>query len=127
MEFQVGVMGKIMNYGQIKEVVDPTGNVNLSPFQQWRSAYECLLNTSNSCQDKYQLTEEGWVNVTLADTEEYCKWGGCAQHSRAVLMCLHLVKHDFRFIDKATVQDVNNTITQGCSSGIIFFSAGYQH
>ncbi|KAK8514376.1 hypothetical protein V6N13_063267 [Hibiscus sabdariffa] len=31
---------------KIKQVTDPTGNVNLSPFQQWESAYECLQNDS---------------------------------------------------------------------------------
>lgn len=103
--------------GTIKKVTDPTGNVNLSPFEQWESARECLQNNSTSCPDKYQLTETGWVNVTRADTGDYCKPGGCAEHTRAVLLCIHQVKRDYKFIDKTTVPTLNATITAGCDHG----------
>ncbi|EOY20198.1 Uncharacterized protein TCM_045574 [Theobroma cacao] len=103
--------------GKIKQVTDPTGNVNLSPFQQWKSAYECLQNKSTSCSDKYILTEAGWMNITTADTDEFCKPGGCGEHTMAVLTCIHLVKRDYKFANKATVQDLIVTITQGCDYG----------
>ncbi|XP_057476153.1 uncharacterized protein LOC130764100 [Actinidia eriantha] len=107
--------------GMIKQVSDPTGNLNLSPFDKYRSIYECMLNTSTSCADKYQLTEEGWLNVTRVDTESYCI-GGCAKHTQAVLMCIHLVKQDYKFISKASVQDLNETINLGCENGFTGFT-----
>ncbi|KAK8629044.1 hypothetical protein V6N13_077901 [Hibiscus sabdariffa] len=102
---------------KIKQVTDPTGNVNLSPFQQWESAYECLQNKSHSCSDEYTLTEAGWMNVTSDDTAEFCKSGGCGEHTKAVLTCIHHVKRDYKFINKATTWDLNYTITHGCNSG----------
>ncbi|KAM7277118.1 hypothetical protein ACFE04_018984 [Oxalis oulophora] len=102
--------------GKIKEVTDPTGNVNLSPFQQWRNAYECLQNKSDSCPGNLMLNETGWVNISMDETQQYCS-GGCEVHTRAVLTCISLVKPDYRFFNNATVQDINNTITTGCTSG----------
>ncbi|KAK1572050.1 hypothetical protein Q3G72_026857 [Acer saccharum] len=101
---------------RIKQVTDPTGNVNLSPFEQWRSASECLQNISTSCPDKYTLNETGWLNVTAADKDSFCS-SGCAQHTYAVLTCIHLVKRDYKFINKATVQDLRNHIAYGCDYG----------
>ncbi|XWS74471.1 hypothetical protein CRYUN_Cryun01aG0000900 [Craigia yunnanensis] len=103
--------------GKIRQVTDPTGNVNLSPFQQWESAYECLQNISQSCSVKYTLTEAGWMNVTMADKADFCKSGGCGEHTKAVLTCIHLVKRDYKFTNKATVQDLNFTIINGCGFG----------
>ncbi|XP_039056987.1 uncharacterized protein LOC120200147 [Hibiscus syriacus] len=102
---------------KIKQVTDPTGNVNLSPFQQWESAYECLQNKSQSCSDIYTLTEAGWMNVTSNDATDFCKAGGCGEHTKAVLTCIHHVKRDYKFINKATVWDLKYTITHGCTSG----------
>ncbi|MQM11591.1 hypothetical protein Taro_044495 [Colocasia esculenta] len=100
----------------IKKVTDPTGNINLAPFIQMRSAYECLQNTSDACPDKYQLKLAGWVNVTSPDTGSYCK--SCAKQTAGfVLTCISLVKRDFKFVDGTTVRDINNTITQGCAHG----------
>ncbi|XVF41250.1 hypothetical protein PTKIN_Ptkin01aG0265500 [Pterospermum kingtungense] len=103
--------------GKIKQVTDPRGNVNLSPFQQWESAYECLQNTSDVCSTNYTLTEAGWMNVSMTDKDEFCKSGGCGEHTQAVLTCIHEVKRDYKFISRATVQDINYTITYGCNSG----------
>ncbi|XP_022764883.1 uncharacterized protein LOC111310052 [Durio zibethinus] len=82
--------------GKIKQVTDPTGNVNLSPFQQWKRAYECLQTKSDSCSSKYTLTEAPWMNVTTADKEDFCKSGGCGEHTNAVLTCVHLVRQDYK-------------------------------
>ncbi|XP_021297252.1 uncharacterized protein LOC110426358 [Herrania umbratica] len=76
-----------------------------------------MQKSESYCSDKYTLTEAGWMNVTTADTEEFCKPGGCGEHTMAVLTCIHLVKRDYKFANKATVQDLNFTITQGCDSG----------
>ncbi|XXG86032.1 hypothetical protein AAC387_Pa11g1015 [Persea americana] len=102
----------------IKEVTDPTRNVNLSPFDQWRSAYECLQDISSNCPGNYTLTERGWVNLKWRDTIPYCNITGCADHSRAVLECISLVKRDFKFENGATVKDINDTINEGCRSSM---------
>ncbi|XVF00396.1 hypothetical protein REPUB_Repub03eG0282000 [Reevesia pubescens] len=57
------------------------------------------------------------MNVTAADEEDFCKSGGCGVHTKAVLTCIHLVKRDYKFINKARVQDINFTITHGCDFG----------
>ncbi|RWR92239.1 hypothetical protein CKAN_02144800 [Cinnamomum micranthum f. kanehirae] len=100
----------------IEMVTDPTSNVNLSPFDQWRSAYECLQNISSNCPGNYSLNEGGWVNLRSNDTVRYCNITGCADHSRAVLKCICLVKRDFKFQNGATVKDINDTINDGCRS-----------
>uniref|UniRef100_A0A166A3W7 DUF7731 domain-containing protein n=1 Tax=Daucus carota subsp. sativus TaxID=79200 RepID=A0A166A3W7_DAUCS len=111
--------------GIIKQVGDPTSNINLTPFEQWRSAYECMLNTSTWCPEKYQLSGTGWVNVTQADTDEYCN-SGCAEHTKAVLLCVSLVKRDYKFADKSTVHTINVTIANGCNRvGIMSDKAGF--
>ncbi|XVF24295.1 hypothetical protein REPUB_Repub13aG0115300 [Reevesia pubescens] len=91
-----------MTDGEIRQVTDPTKNVNLSPFQQWKIPYECLQNTSESCSTNYTLTEAGWKNVTMADKADFCKSRGCGEHTKAVLTCIHLVKRDYRFTNNAT-------------------------
>ncbi|KAM7521976.1 hypothetical protein LguiA_011878 [Lonicera macranthoides] len=96
----------------------PTDNVNLTPFARWRSAYFCLLNVSNtSCPNqKYVLNEKGWLNVSQEDGDEFCKRGGCADHTRVVLECVYEVKPDYWFANKATIQHLNETINIGCNS-----------
>ncbi|XAR66050.1 hypothetical protein NMG60_11012101 [Bertholletia excelsa] len=88
---------------------DATGNVNLSPFEGYRSVHVRLLNLSR----QVPIDRQGWINVTWNDTDNYSK-EECADHTRAVLTCIHHMKHEYRFISKATVQDLNQTITLGC-------------
>ncbi|KAK3230298.1 hypothetical protein Dsin_002179 [Dipteronia sinensis] len=102
--------------GEVKQVTDPRGNVNLSPFEQWRSASECLQNISTSCSNKYTLNETGWLNVTAADKVNFCS-SGCSDHTYAVLTCIDQVKRDYKFINKATVQVLRNHIAYGCDYG----------
>lgn len=74
-----------------------------------------------SCPAKYALDMSGWLNVTNEDKAVFCEEGGCADHTRAVLDCINHVKRDFWFANKATVNDLNNYIHNGCTSpqGII--------
>lgn len=66
--------------------------------------------------DKYTLNDSGWLNVTDGDAGDFCT-GGCFEHTKAVLTCIHLVKDDYKFVNRATVQEVTNFITNGCASG----------
>ncbi|XP_075090120.1 uncharacterized protein LOC142171514 [Nicotiana tabacum] len=93
---------------------NPTKNVNLAPFMQWRSAYFCLLNTSPVCSKNHTLTLSGWLNVKKEEGKKFCEKGGCAEHTKGVLDCIHHVKRDFWFANKATVQHIYNTIDIGC-------------
>uniref|UniRef100_A0A7N0UHD1 DUF7731 domain-containing protein n=1 Tax=Kalanchoe fedtschenkoi TaxID=63787 RepID=A0A7N0UHD1_KALFE len=101
--------------GATKAEKYPTGNINLSPFDQWLNAYYCLQTAS--CETKYQLTYWGWKNLTSADTQDYCRPGGCREQTVTALTCVSLVKPGFKFVDATTVRDVNNTINQGCANG----------
>ncbi|XP_034702817.1 uncharacterized protein LOC117927444 [Vitis riparia] len=92
----------------------PTKNVNLTPFIQYLSVYQCMLNVSEHCDEKYYLTEKGWPNLTNSDVDPFCK-GGCAEHTKAVLECISLVKQDYEFADENTVPSINYTITKGCN------------
>ncbi|XP_059298447.1 uncharacterized protein LOC132051209 [Lycium ferocissimum] len=94
----------------------PTGNVNLAPFEQWRSAYFCLRNTSPLCSKNHTLTMSGWLNVTQKESKKFCVKGGCADYTKRVLNCIHHVKRDFWFANKATVQHIYDTIDIGCNS-----------
>ncbi|KAL4190025.1 hypothetical protein AMTRI_Chr08g168400 [Amborella trichopoda] len=95
---------------------DPTANANLSPFQQWRSAYDCLQNTSNLCPGIYELTEGGWVNVSRNQTDDYCK-NGCFDHTKWVITCVYYCKRDYVFRNGATIKDINYTVANGCLHG----------
>lgn len=77
------------------------------------------LQTSTACQTgtNYTLTSSGWLNVTAADGPKFCTEGGCAEHTKVVLLCLSHVKRDYWFVNRATVQDLYDTISKGCSNG----------
>ncbi|KAL5758985.1 hypothetical protein ACOSP7_021596 [Xanthoceras sorbifolium] len=94
---------------------EPRKYVNLSPFREWRSAYECILNETNPCQAKYKLNMTGVVDVPQEEVAEYCG-AGCAEHVKVVLQCIHDVKRDFWFGNKAPVKFINESITTGCST-----------
>ncbi|XP_047340016.1 uncharacterized protein LOC124943567 [Impatiens glandulifera] len=97
----------------------PTSNVNLSPFEQWRSAHFCILyyKPPNPCPAKYNLTEAGVINVDPTDAAEYCQQNGCGDYTKSVVLnCIHHVKRNYIFANKATVKQINDTINQVCSS-----------
>ncbi|CAN4102149.1 unnamed protein product [Withania somnifera] len=102
----------------------PTKNVNLAPFQQWRSAYFCLLNTSTVCKN-HTLTMSGWLNVTYDEGKKFCVEGDCADHTKGVLNCIRHVKPDFWFANKATVKDIYDTIHVGCNTPEGFYGTSF--
>lgn len=74
------------------------------------------MSNSSCPKQKYILNEKGWLNVSHEDGEEFCKRGGCADHTRAVLECVYDVKRDYWFANKATIQHLNETINIGCNT-----------
>ncbi|XP_057772716.1 uncharacterized protein LOC130992186 [Salvia miltiorrhiza] len=103
-----------------EDKLNPVTNQNLNPTQAWRSSEYCMQNISAPCQTglkNYTLTSTGWLNVTAAAGPKFCEAGGCADHTRAVLLCLKHVKRDYWFANRATVQDLYDTIDDGCKNG----------
>ncbi|KAI4306296.1 hypothetical protein L6164_029582 [Bauhinia variegata] len=119
--FSLGVF--LLLHGQInaeENKAEPRKNVNLNPFQAWRSAYFCLTNNVSqavTCSHKknHTLTLEGWVNVLDSDIQDYC-WSGCFQHTMDVLQCVRDVKKDFKFKNKAHIDQVWKTIHDACNN-----------
>ncbi|XP_031122466.1 uncharacterized protein LOC116025386 [Ipomoea triloba] len=94
---------------------NPTEKPNLGPFEEWRSAFFCLIHfkNTNSCPKKYELDLSGWLNVTKEDGREFC-CSPCANQTSSVLDCIRDTERDFWFANKATVQHLRQTIHQGC-------------
>ncbi|KAL7124668.1 hypothetical protein ABFS83_14G063800 [Erythranthe nasuta] len=106
----------LLRCAQSENRLYPTANQNLSPNEAWRSTEFCLQNISSSCPVNYTLTHSGWLNVTHTDGPTFCEAGGCAEHTRAVLLCLYHVKIDYYFANFATIKDLSDTINNGCTS-----------
>ncbi|KAG9443267.1 hypothetical protein H6P81_014607 [Aristolochia fimbriata] len=124
MEGRIWSLGALLMIGLLfccVDAEDPVGNVNLTPFEKWISAYECLQNTSLACPGNFQLTEHGNMSISSSETTNYCN-SGCASHTRTVLQCLFYVKQDYVFMNKATIHDINSTISEGCKNGIPGFT-----
>lgn len=63
----------------------------------------------------------GELSVSKEETSsDYCQKGGCGEHNLAVLKCIHYVKRDFWFANKAHVEVLQEAIANACntSSGI---------
>ncbi|KAK4859002.1 hypothetical protein QYF36_025204 [Acer negundo] len=71
---------------------------------------------NNPCEAKYKLTMSGIVIVPQEEVANYCIRGGCADNFKTVLQCIHQVKRDFWFVNKAPYQFIDNAITHGCST-----------
>ncbi|KAL0297997.1 UNVERIFIED_CONTAM: hypothetical protein Sangu_3167000 [Sesamum angustifolium] len=88
-----------------------------------------INKTTKRCPEKYWLTDSGWLNVSHDDGVGFCAEGGCAEHTRAVLLCIHHVKRDYSFTNHASVKDLNDTINNGCAQGFTgasLTSSGYR-
>lgn len=74
------------------------------------------MQTSPICSKKQTLTMSGWLNVTNKEGKQFCVKGGCGDYTKGVLDCIHHVKRDFWFANKATVKHIYNTIDVGCNT-----------
>ncbi|XP_024993995.1 ATP-dependent RNA helicase A-like [Cynara cardunculus var. scolymus] len=80
-------------------------------------ALVCLSDKIYSgCGESYRLTESGDLHVPLDYTNQYCS-GPCLRETKLVLSCINDVLSNFVFYNRATVRDVRDTITAGCSYG----------
>ncbi|XP_022930500.1 uncharacterized protein LOC111436937 [Cucurbita moschata] len=70
----------------------------------------------SACEESYRLKASGNVEVPLEKTEEYCS-GPCLGETHLVLDCIDGIFSNFLFYNKATLQDVRDTIHAGCGYG----------
>ncbi|KAG6765756.1 hypothetical protein POTOM_029813 [Populus tomentosa] len=70
----------------------------------------------SSCEVAYRLTETGKLNVPHEDANSYCS-GPCLVETHLVLSCIENIMKHFVFYNKATIEDVRDTIKAGCGYG----------
>ncbi|RYQ79430.1 hypothetical protein Ahy_Scaffold6g108171 [Arachis hypogaea] len=66
-----------------------------------------------SCEEPYRLSEKGDLNVAREKIYKFCE-GPCLSETRLVLSCLKKIYSRFTFSNKATIQDIRETIHDGC-------------
>ena len=70
----------------------------------------------SNCEESYRLTESGNLNVPPQKTDEYCG-GSCLIETNLVLNCIDNIFAHFVFYNKATIQDVGDTVKSACGNG----------
>ncbi|KAL5782186.1 hypothetical protein ACOSP7_007215 [Xanthoceras sorbifolium] len=95
-----------------------TGITGDDPAEIVAKALLCLNDKYiySSCEESYRLTESGNLNVPLDYTDQYCN-GPCLTETHLVLSCIENILSHFVFYNRATIQDVRDTIKAGCGYG----------
>ncbi|XP_050271944.1 uncharacterized protein LOC126715402 [Quercus robur] len=70
----------------------------------------------SSCEESQRLSESGKLNVPPQKTDEYCS-GPCLTETNLVLNCIENILDNFKFYNKATIQDVRDTVKAACGNG----------
>ncbi|KAF5464728.1 hypothetical protein F2P56_014782 [Juglans regia] len=70
----------------------------------------------SSCEESYRLNESGNLDVAPEHTDEYCT-GACLTETNLVLGCIENIFSNFLFYNKATIQDVRDTVKAACGNG----------
>ncbi|RDX79583.1 hypothetical protein CR513_39979 [Mucuna pruriens] len=73
-------------------------------------------NIYRSCEESCRLNENGNLNVPTEKTDTFCE-GPCLSETNLVLSCLDNVFSNFIFYNRATIQDIRETIEAGCGYG----------
>ncbi|KAI3821774.1 hypothetical protein L1987_09346 [Smallanthus sonchifolius] len=80
-------------------------------------ALVCLNDKIYSdCEESYRLTESGDLHVPPDYTDKYCG-GPCLKETDLVLNCINDVFSNFLFYNRATINNIKDTIKTGCSYG----------
>ncbi|XP_027339226.1 keratin, type I cytoskeletal 9 [Abrus precatorius] len=69
-----------------------------------------------SCEESCRLNANGNLNVPLEKTNEFCE-GPCLSETNLVLSCLDNIFSNFLFYNRATIQDIKETIEAACGYG----------
>ncbi|KAE9591648.1 hypothetical protein Lal_00039020 [Lupinus albus] len=70
----------------------------------------------SSCEESCRLNENGNLNVPSKKTDEFCE-GPCLTETNLVLSCLDNIFSNFIFYNRATIQDIKETVQSGCGYG----------
>ncbi|KAF2308282.1 hypothetical protein GH714_039896 [Hevea brasiliensis] len=102
-------------------VVGDEPHTGTDDFLHARSEYFVDLHLAksqiySSCEEAYRLTESGDINVPHEYVDQYCN-GPCLSEVNLVLNCIENIMTHFVFYNKATIQDIKDTIKAGCSYG----------
>ncbi|XP_024019983.1 uncharacterized protein LOC21391134 [Morus notabilis] len=94
------------------------GAVGYYPAQIVAKALLCFNDKYiySSCEESYRLTASGNVDVPRDMTDTYCG-GPCLTETYLVLDCIDNILTHFVFYNKATIQDIRDTIHAGCGYG----------
>ncbi|KAI8005242.1 hypothetical protein LOK49_LG08G03293 [Camellia lanceoleosa] len=105
-------------FGMADENVPQTGAAIVDPTQIVDKALICFNNNYiySSCDESYRLDQSGSLNVPPEHIDQYCN-GPCLAETHLVLDCIGNILINFEFYNKATIQDVTDTIKAGCSYG----------
>ncbi|CAN6551281.1 unnamed protein product [Malus baccata var. baccata] len=95
-----------------------TGTEHQDPTQIVAKALLCFNDkyVYSSCEESYRLNESGDLKVPAEKTDEYCN-GPCMTETQLVLDCIDNIMTNFQFYNKATIQDIRDTIHAGCGHG----------
>lgn len=70
----------------------------------------------SSCDEAHRLTQSGELNVPPEYADEYCE-GPCLSETKHVLDCMGGILKGFVFYNRATLNNLRDTIESGCGSG----------
>ncbi|GMY27878.1 Glycine-rich family protein, putative isoform 1 [Fagus crenata] len=104
--------------GKADEAVPQTGGEGYDPVQIVSNALLCFNDKYiySSCEESYRLSQSGNLNVPPQNTDEYCT-GPCLTETNLVLKCIDNIFANFEFYNKATIEDVGDTIKEACGNG----------
>ncbi|CAK9145633.1 unnamed protein product [Ilex paraguariensis] len=95
-----------------------TGAAGADPAHIVAEALLCFdeKHIYSTCEEAYRLTETGNLNVPHEYANQYCS-GPCLSETNLVLNCIDNIVSHFEFYNKATIEDVRETIKAGCGYG----------
>ncbi|CAI0467090.1 unnamed protein product [Linum tenue] len=95
-----------------------SSNNDNDPAEMVAKAMLCFNNRGiyRSCDEDFRLNESGRLGVPLEQVDAYCG-GSCLTETNMVLDCLEGIMKNFRFYNTATIKDIKDTVSAGCSDG----------
>ncbi|XWS08517.1 hypothetical protein CRYUN_Cryun40dG0009400 [Craigia yunnanensis] len=104
--------------GKADEDLPQTGAVAGDPAQIVSKALLCFNDKYiySSCEETCRLTASGNLDVLPDYADKYCN-GPCLSETHLVLNCIENIMTNFLFYNKATIQDIRDTIQAGCGYG----------
>ncbi|KAK4283415.1 hypothetical protein QN277_000366 [Acacia crassicarpa] len=105
------------NFGIINgDEEDPQGGAD--PAQIVSKALLCFNDkyVYKSCEESWRLNDEGNLKVPKDKTEEFCE-GPCLSETYLVLSCIDNIFANFVFYNRATIEDIRDTVQAACGYG----------